>query len=167
MSALGDYLADALFRGDEPRSFSEMVTELVQRRGVSGAAKDIGVHRRTLQRWRAGSIRSPKAATQERVTKASRASRLKSTTPTDSNVTLKTTERSGRRRNLKLGEKGLITPGTMDRVKQVGVDTGNKEAMARAFIGGVTDDFYSHYLSEGLEHEGGLDDDYQAVTITS
>lgn len=170
MSGLGDYLKSRFVEAENGGSFLDHVNEMVRNLGVSGAAKDMGVDRRTVQRWRSGKIRTPKAPTRSKVERATRGARIRANAPSESTLTIRTTEppdRKGRVRHRELrGTQLKLRPGTVDATKQAYIDTGDKEVMARTFLGGIGDAFYKDFLSKGVEEGGAeIDEEYKATQI--
>lgn len=149
MSALGDGFR-RLYGGERRSlSFREQMDVIERAAGsVTAAAREVGVDRRTWQRWRTGTIRAPRAERVERVSLTARIAQMPRATPTDASVRLNTQEPTGRRRSL--GASNLqIRPGTMDDTRSTWLATGDGEATARAFRDGVGDEFYRDtYLTD-------------------
>lgn len=150
MSLLGDAFQRKF--GGEARSFGQMLRDIEKSAGsVTGAAREVGVDRRTWQRWRSGKIGSPRPERMKRVEITSRMARMPRATPSDSDVRVNTVEPGGRKRTLRNSNLKL-DPGTMDRTRQTWIESGDKEATARTFRDGMQDEFYRTFLggTEGL-----------------
>lgn len=171
MSGLGDFLQSKFVESGNGGSFLDHVNEMVGRHGVTGASKELGVDRRTIQRWRSGKIRNPKPPTVNKVERARRGSRIRANPPTESTLIINTTEppdAKGRTRHRQLrGTQLKLRDGTLIAVQQAYVETGDKEVMARTFLGGIGDAFYKDFLSKGVE-EGGAEitEEYKAVAVS-
>lgn len=172
MSGLGDFLQRQFVESGNGGSFLDHVNEIIRRRGsVTGAAKELGVDRRTIQRWKSGTIRTPKAVTRNKVEKVVRGSKIRGSAPTESTLRINTTEppdKKGRVRHRQLrGTQLKLRTGTLDAVKQAYVETGDKEVMAKVFLGGIGDAFYKDFLSKDVEEGGAeIDEEYKAVALT-
>lgn len=177
MDELGDQLIEAITGNadyDEPDDPIDLVHELRQEYGsLVRAAKEIGVDRRTLQRWEAtgGGRRTskPKHETEAKVRAAVR--RLISERPrdqlSDTKVLLETTDKDVRRRKPRQinGRQLNLQPGTMARVEAAfrrGEDAGT---IGRIFVAGVRTQFYRAYLAADDRDSDLADSDYGAATI--
>lgn len=159
VSALGDGFT-RLFSGagrPEP-TFHEQMDAIEHRAGsVTAAAKEVGVDRRTWQRWRTGKIANPKAERLLRVGLTARMARLPRDLPTDATVRLRTEGGAKRTNNLGAGNLKLA-PGTMDATTRTWLITGDGEATQRTFRDGVGDEWYRDtYLADDPES---LDPEY-------
>lgn len=153
MSALGRGFRD-LYGGGKAPSFKDQLASIERAAGgVTKAAREVGVNRSTWQRWKSGAIKAPKADRARVLGITARMANLPSDRPTDSTVTLRTQESTGRKRNL--GAANLkLRPGTMRDTERRWVETGDGEAAADTFRGGVGDEFYRDtYLSDEAPDE--------------
>lgn len=171
MSGLGDFLESKFVQAGNGGSFLDHVNEMVGRMGVTGASKEMGVDRRTIQRWRSGKIRNPKPPTVSKVERARRGAQIRANAPSESTLTIRTTEppdKKGRVRHRELrGTQLKLRAGTLDATKQAYVETGDKEVMAKTFLGGIGDAFYKDFLSKGVEDGGAeIDEEYKAVAVS-
>lgn len=154
MSKLGDHLVAELTggRGAPAGDFIGQARQLVQLAGSQRRAAQLaGVDRRTLQRWfqreRQGQPVRPRPGTAAKVGTGLRRAMLSPTRPTDATFHISVTDRAdGRHRELSARQLRLAT-GTMDRAAEVWVRTGDPEAVAVAFLGGVGDRFYQRWLT--------------------
>lgn len=152
MSVLGDAVGSLFGDGADLR---EQLDELkAHHGGVSGLARHLGVARTTVQRWQRGAT-SPKEASRSRIGSEYR----NATVPEHGDIrSIGTTEASGRPRSI---SGGYIRPGTMDKVRETYIHTGDKEAAGKVLWKGITDDFYmshladsSYFEDEDLTYEG-------------
>lgn len=153
MSALGRGFRD-LYGGGKPQSFKDQLASVERAAGgVTQAAREVGVNRSTWQRWKSGAIKAPKADRSRVLGITARMANLPPGRPTDSTVRLSTREGTGRKRSL--GAANLkLKPGTMRDTEGKWVETGDGEATADTFRGGVGDEFYRDtYLSDEAPDE--------------
>lgn len=155
MSGLGDRLVN-MMRGREiqqpPMTFREKAEELRRTAGVTNGAKIAGVDRRTFQRWfekwNAGKNPRPRKHTLDKLDFGVRRAWV-ATAPADGAVVLNVKDRNDTARAVRtITAKQLrLSPGTMTRVADVYVATGDAEAAAAAFLAGVQDRFYRRWLT--------------------
>lgn len=155
MSRLGDRLVN-IMRGREirqpPMTFREKAEELRRTAGVTQGAKIAGVDRRTFQRWfekwNAGKNPKPRKHSLDLLDFGVRRAWV-ATAPGDGAVVLTVKDRNDTARAARtITAKQLkLAPGTMDRVAEVYVATGDAEAAAAAFLAGVQDRFYRRWLT--------------------
>ncbi|WP_144119961.1 hypothetical protein [Catellatospora sichuanensis] len=155
MSRLGDRLVN-LMRGREitqpPMTFREKAEELRRTAGVAKGAKIAGVDRRTFQRWfekwNAGKDPKPRKQTLDKLDFGMRRAWV-ATAPPDAAVVLTVKDRNdpGRAARTITAKQLKLSPGTMSRVAEVYVATGDPEAAAAAFLAGVDDRFYRRWLT--------------------
>lgn len=161
MSGLADRLLSIITGGrDVPApggSFREQADALRARAGsLNAAARLAGVDRRTYQRWYErwgqGKEPRPRPGTTARLAEGIRRAQLDPARPDESAVTLRVVDR-GRGRNPGGRERVLtdanlrLSPGTMDRVRDAWVKTGDPESAAAAFLAGITVPFYKRWLT--------------------
>ncbi|GHJ46775.1 hypothetical protein Cs7R123_41170 [Catellatospora sp. TT07R-123] len=155
MSGLGNRLVSVM-RGREveqaPMSFREKAEELRRTVGVTKGAQIAGVDRRTFQRWfekwNAGKDPKPRRHTLDKVDFGVRRA-WAATAPDDAAVVLIVKDRNdpGRAPRTINAKQLKLSPGTMARVAEVFVQTGDTEAAAAAFLAGVEDRFYRRWLT--------------------
>ena len=160
MSGLSDKMVDLITGGRGAPvmgSFRDMATALrAQPGGLNRAARLAGVDRRTyqrwFQRWNEGKEPRPRPGTLEKLAEGVRRGQLAASIPRESDVRLTVTDRgrdrqAGRERVL-TGDGNLkLSAGTMDRVAEAWVKTGQPEAAAAAFLAGITVPFYKRWLT--------------------
>lgn len=161
MSGLSDRLLSIITGGrGTPApggSFREQADALRARAGsLNAAARLAGVDRRTYQRWyerwNAGKEPRPRPGTLARLAEGQRRAQLDPARPGEGAVSLRVVDR-GKGRNPGGRERVLtntnlrLRPGTMDRVRDTWVRTGDPEAAAAAFLAGITVPFYKRWLT--------------------
>ncbi|MEV0461039.1 hypothetical protein [Catellatospora methionotrophica] len=152
---MGDRLVN-LMRGREvqqsPMTFREKAEELRRTAGVTKGARIAGVDRRTFQRWfekwNAGLNPKPRKDTLDKLDFGVRRAWVATPLP-DGAVVLNVKDRNDTARAVRtITAKQLrLSPGTMNRVADVYVATGDAEAAAAAFLAGVQDRFYRRWLT--------------------
>lgn len=162
MSKLGNWLVEQLTGGraepDPGGDFMARVRELVRATGSQRkAARTAGVDPRTVERWfqreRQGRPVRPMRGTPAKVGTGLRRAQLSSGRPTDATLVMEATQRRADRgrtnpRVRRLDARNLkLRPGTMARVADVWVRTGDREAVADAFLAGVGDETYRAMLT--------------------
>ncbi|WP_155368704.1 hypothetical protein [Catellatospora vulcania] len=155
MSTLGDRLV-SMMSGREirqaPMTFREKAEELRRTAGVAKGAKMAGVDRRTFQRWfekwNAGKDPKPRKHTLDKLDFGVRRV-WAATAPADAAVVLAVKDRNdpGRATRTITAKQLKLSSGTMHRVAEVYVATGDPEAAAAAFLAGVDDRFYRRWLT--------------------
>ncbi|GAA1401729.1 hypothetical protein ACFQZ4_52385 [Catellatospora coxensis] len=155
MSGLGNRLVN-MMRGREirqpPMTFREKAEELRRTAGVTKGARIAGVDRRTFQRWfekwNAGMDPKPRKHSLDKLDFGVRRAWV-ATAPADGAVVLNVKDRNDPARATRtITAKQLrLSPGTMTRVADVYVATGDAEAAAAAFLAGVQDRFYRRWLT--------------------
>lgn len=138
--------------------WASQLAELVRAAGSERKAAIVTGHSRsTFWRWKTGRA-TPKPATLQKLATAVRAARVSPGCPTDKGIVLEVTEwRSGRRDGTSRalsGDRLGVRSGTMARVVDAYVATGDPEMMGRAFVAGVTVGFYRNALAAGLDPQG-------------
>lgn len=161
MSNIGDALT-RLFSGG-PANFTEQLAQLKSEHGsVTAMARELGVDRRTVQRWESGTIRTPRPATHENVGRAWRDATSKDRRlPSDQGVQVGFTQRrkgGGGRSRAVSGEQLGLRGGTMSSSRSAYVEGGG-EAAASTFVGGIEDNWYHDVFDDDVKGEGKTPDD--------
>lgn len=135
----------------DPRPFSALVRDFRQMGGSGrGAARLAGVSESSFRRWAQGTV--PKAATQHKLAAAMRDARTGR--KTDGGVMLDLVSHDRRRpdrgRRPVPGEKLELRPGTVDRMREKWVLTGDSLAAARVFVAGIGNPWYKDRLSAAI-----------------
>lgn len=158
MSGLADKMVDQITGGrgaPGDLSFREAAELVWSRAGNQrAAARMAGVDRRTFQRWfanwRAGREPRPTPSTRAKLAEAVRRAQIDPAGLSESAVSLTVVERGGRQdgRTRVLTNTNLnLREGTMRRVAEVWVKTGDAEAAGAEFIKGIQTKFYRRYLA--------------------
>jgi len=165
VSGLGERLLQEVTSGAGAAplgSWVEQVAELVRGWGSERkAAEGTPFSRSTFYRWKKGA--KPRRGTLDKLAAEVRKTRVDPAYPRDKAITIDVTEwrsdpsRDGSSRTLHggRGTGGLnLRPGTMRRVADAYVRTGDPEVMARVFVAGVSVGFYRNALGAGLDPGG-------------
>lgn len=159
-------LRDAIRRiisdGQEPTEAqrpAELVAKLKEQHGsVRAAGRALGIPESTLRRWGKGN--APSSRSISRVETAARSLHLRSIDPDKFRFVVKDRpDRDGRERVRELSAQQLqLRPGTLERMRDAHL-RGDHEAAAKAFLGGVGNDWYRQWLTPGstLAHTGMAD----------
>jgi flagellar biosynthesis/type III secretory pathway protein FliH len=150
MSALGDHLFNQ-YGGDVPSDPQSVAREAIQRYGSGrAAARAMGIDEKTIRRWKNGETRQSERA--ERFAKDERRAYAdRKQGPVE--IKFKYAKRE---RALKFGDgaKQGLKSGAEQRIAEAYV-RGDKEAMAKAFVDGVSDAQYRKMFTRA--YEAGLD----------
>jgi hypothetical protein len=152
MSTLGDRLW-AQYGGDAiPTTPQQWARDAIQRYGSGRAAgRALGVDEKTIRRWKNGETRHS-----DNVERLAEHAREEKAASRQGPLEVKF-RYAGRDRDLKVGggERQRLTAGAQARIDRA-YARGDKEAMASAFVQGVTDPFYRRKLREahGLDLAG-------------
>jgi DNA-binding XRE family transcriptional regulator len=174
MDELGRQLISAVVfpEFDEPTDPVDLVHELRQEYGsLSEAARQIGVDRRTLQRWeatRGGRRTSPNSDTVIKVRAAVRKLiQQKPHGPTDTNITLVTTDKDAPRRQPRhiSGRQLQLQPGTMAHIDDAFRKGADPATIGKIFVSRVQTQFYRNYLGASDPDSDYADSDYGAGSI--
>lgn len=114
-----------------------------------GAARLAGVDEKSIRRWVARQA-TPKPATRERVERAAREARTPQAEAQD-RFALRINRYEPRRRNRERegkvpADKLGLRPGTLQRVRETWIATGDSDRALLTFVSGVTNEFYRSNL---------------------
>jgi transcriptional regulator with XRE-family HTH domain len=168
VSQQGDALLRQVLGPESARrlSFSESLTYLLQHaKSNRQVAKLIGVNESTVRRWRTGS--QPKPDRRSTVERVVRALRTRPVTTTETDFTLRAFRPDRTRDRSISGRQLRLEYGTLDRVRQTWIDTGDSDRALFAFMSGIHEAWYRANLTPRkwwqdleIDDDAVLDSDY-------
>lgn len=141
MTSLGDWAAKQLGVGDG--GWRDLLGALRDRLGSGRAvSRATGVNESTIRRLISGKTRVPKAST----VVALRRAVVDPGAMSDSGWSMDTRDRDSDRERTLTNTNVKLAPGTMRRMAETWIETGDQEAAAARFLEGVTVPWYRAYL---------------------